>query len=130
VTGHLTSRPLPWGWLAQTHPFMLTLFAHEPSPSWSPGLAAQLRFLAGAVVLAAGLVALTIWRLRTVCVGRGGQEATPRARSRRWRRPWAPTLDGNPVVWRECRRQPPSRWTRIVWGLYGVLALALSVLVP
>ncbi len=64
VTSHLTGRPLPWGWLARTHPFMLTLFAHELSPSWSPGLAAQLRFLAGAVVLAAGLVALTIWRLR------------------------------------------------------------------
>ena len=127
VTSHLTGRPLPWGWLARTHPFMLTLFAHELSPSWSPGLAAQLRFLAGAVVLAAGLVALTIWRLRPVCVGQSRQRATPRARSSRWRRPWAPTLDGNPVVWRECHRQPPSRWTRIVWGLYGVLALALSV---
>jgi hypothetical protein len=36
-------------------------------------------------------------------------------------------LDGNPVVWLECHRQPPSRWTRIVWGLYGVLALALNM---
>jgi ABC-type transport system involved in multi-copper enzyme maturation permease subunit len=127
VSSHLIGRPLPWGWLARTHPFMLTLFAHEVSPSWSPGLAAQLRFLAGAVVLAAGLVALTIWRLRPVCVGQSGQRATPGARSSRWRRPWAPTLDGNPVVWRESHRQRPSRWTRIVWGLYGVLALALSV---
>ena len=125
VTSHLAGRPLPSGWLVQTHPFMLTLFAHEPSLPWSPGLAAQLRFLAGAVVLAAGLVALTIWRLRPVCVGQSRQRATPRARSPRWRRPWAPTLDGNPVFWRECHRQPPSRWTRIVWGLYGVLALAL-----
>ncbi len=127
VTSHRTGRPLPWGWLARTHPFMLTFLAHEVSPSWSPGLAAQLRFLAGAVVLAAGLVALTIWRLRPVCVGQSGQRATRRARSPRWRRPWAPTLDGNPVVWRECHRQEPSRWTRIVWGLYGVLALALCV---
>jgi hypothetical protein len=127
VTSHLAGRPLPSGWLVRTHPFMLTLYAHEPSLSWSPGPAAQLRFLAGAVVLAAGLVALTIWRLRPVCVGQSRQRATPRARSPRWRRPWAPTLDGNPVVWRECHRQPPSRWTWIVWGLYGVLALALSV---
>ena len=127
VTRQLTGRPLPWGWLARTHPFMLTLFAHELSPSWSPGRAAQLRFLAGAVVLAAGLVALTIWRLRPVCVGQSGQ---------RRRDPPAPlagaarglTLDGNPVVWRECHRETPSCWTRIVWGLYGVLALVLCVL--
>jgi ABC-type transport system involved in multi-copper enzyme maturation permease subunit len=127
VTNQLVGRPLPWGWLVQTNPLMLTLFAHDASVPWSPGLAAQLRFLAGAVVLAAGLVALTIWRLRPVCVGQSRQRAAAHARSPRWRRPWAPTLDGNPVVWRECHRQPPSRWTRIVWGLYGVLALALSV---
>ena len=127
VTSRLAGRPLRWDWLVHTHPFMLTLFAHEPSVPWSPGLAAQLRFLAGAVVLAAGLVALTIWRLRPVCVGQSGQRATPRARSPRWRSPWAPSLDGNPVVWREWHRQPLTRWTRIVWGLYGVLVLSLCV---
>lgn len=128
VTTHLTGRPLPWGWLARTHPLVLTFLAHEPSRSWSPGLAAQLQFLAGTVVLAAGLVALTIWRLRPVCFAQSERRPTRRARPPRCCRPWAPTLDGNPVAWRECHRQTPSRLTRIVWGLYGVLSLALSVL--
>ena len=127
VTSQLAGRPFAWGWLVQTHPFMLTFLGHEPSPSWSLGLAAQLRFLAGTLVLAAGLVALTIWRLRPVCVGQGSPGATSRAGSRRWPRPRTPTLDGDPIAWRECRRQTPSRWTRIIWGLYGLLALALSV---
>ncbi len=127
VTSHLADRPASLGLAGAEPPFMLTLFAHDPSVPWSPGLAAQLRFLAGAVVLASGLVALTLSRLRPVCVGQSTQRGTQLARSLRWRRLWAPTLDGNPVFWRECHRQPPSRWTRIVWGLYGVLALALSV---
>ncbi len=59
VTRQLTGRPLPWGWLARTHPFMLTLFAHELSPSWSPGLAAQFASRPGHL-LRAGLLALSI----------------------------------------------------------------------
>ena len=126
VTSHLAGRPLPLGWLMKTHPFMLTLFAHEPSPSWNPGLAEQLRFGRGGGTRGRAGRAYHL-AAAPVCVGQSRQRATPLARSPRWRRPWAPTLDGNPVVWRECHRQPPSCWTRIVWGLYGVLALALSV---
>ena len=96
VTSHLAGRPLPSGWLVRTHPFMLTLYAHEPSLPWSPGLAAQLRFLAGAVVLAAGLVALTIWRLRPVCVGQSRTEGDAR-------RPLSPLA---PPVGAHARRQP------------------------
>jgi ABC-type transport system involved in multi-copper enzyme maturation permease subunit len=39
-----------------------------------------------------------------------------------------PSLDGNPVLWREWHRQRPSRWMRIVWGLYAAGALGFSVL--
>ena len=32
-----------------------------------------------------------------------------------------PSLDRNPVLWRECRRKRPSRWSLAVWGTYVLL---------
>ena len=127
VTSQLAGRPLASGWLAQTHPFMLTLFAHEQSPTWSPGLAEQFALPGLVGVLAAGLVAPTIWRLRPVCVGRGQsrQRATPLpVLPRRGRRPDASTA--TPSSGASATANPRPCWTRIVWGLYGVLS-ALSV---
>ena len=38
---------------------------------------------------------------------------------RRWReRLPGPSLDGNPVLWREWHRSRPSRMARILWGIY------------
>jgi ABC-type transport system involved in multi-copper enzyme maturation permease subunit len=34
-----------------------------------------------------------------------------------------PTLDGNPVLWREWHKSRPSRAARFVWGLYLILAV-------
>jgi ABC-type transport system involved in multi-copper enzyme maturation permease subunit len=50
---------------------------------------------------------------------------------RRWRKwlPW-PSLDGNPVLWREWHRSRPSRMARILWVLYwlgAVVATAISI---
>jgi ABC-type transport system involved in multi-copper enzyme maturation permease subunit len=41
--------------------------------------------------------------------------------------PLAPTLDFNPVLWRECRRSPPSPWLRAIWGLYALASLGVSI---
>ena len=41
-----------------------------------------------------------------------------------------PSLDGNPVLWREWHRSRPSRMARILWGLYwlgAVLATAIGI---
>ena len=35
-----------------------------------------------------------------------------------------PSLDDDPVLWREWRRGRPSRLARIIWGFYFALALA------
>jgi hypothetical protein len=35
-----------------------------------------------------------------------------------------PSLDGNPVLWREWHRNRPSRMTRILWGAYWLGAIA------
>src|SRR5439155_23444818 len=32
----------------------------------------------------------------------------------------------NPVLWREWHRQRPSRWVRLVWGVYAAGALAAT----
>jgi hypothetical protein len=48
----------------------------------------------------------------------------PRPKIRWWP---GPSLDNNPVLWREWHRNRPSRTTRIVWGLYIALTSAFSL---
>ncbi len=52
--------------------------------------------------------------------------------ARRFRRdvPWwpSPSLDKNPVLWREWHRNRPTQWTRVVWTVYlGMTGLASAV---
>jgi hypothetical protein len=39
----------------------------------------------------------------------------------------APSLDNNPVLWREWHRNRPARWARIVSAIYASLAVVFSV---
>lgn len=102
-------------------------------------------FVAGCLVAAALLLGLAVARMRAVAVRHGGTgSAHPSKRRPAWlsafrgrknsapqrrRRLLGPSLDGNPVLWREWHRQRPSRWGRFMWGLYALLAAAFSVLV-
>ena len=84
----------------------------------------------GTMVLSALLVAYAVLRVRAET--RGGSSRRF-ARLSSWLgksahdcfawRP-GPSLDRDPVLWREWRRGRPSRLARIVWGVYIVLALA------
>jgi hypothetical protein len=85
------------------------------------------------VAVCAALLALTIFRLRRVVIAQAGR-SEKRARSRfpepkRFFPSWpTPTLDGNPVVWREWHRNRPSRPARWLWrilllGAWGLAAL-------
>ena len=51
-------------------------------------------------------------------------------KARHWRFPrlipFTPSLDFNPVLWREWRRRLPSRWLQVIWGLYALLAVGTS----
>lgn len=38
-----------------------------------------------------------------------------------------PSLDGNPVLWREWHRAVPSRFARITWAVYAVVATASTL---
>ena len=45
----------------------------------------------------------------------------------RERFPWlSPSLDGNPVLWREWHRSRPSRWMVLIVGAFAVMSLACS----
>jgi hypothetical protein len=115
------SRPGGWGppeWFWKAHPFTLAF-----APYYQQGYATVgdfAAFSAGVLVLSAALLGLAIVRLRPIVVGHAGRTQT----GRRWR--WAellrtvfpswtgPSLDGNPVLWREWHRNRPSRFGAIL----------------
>src|SRR5207302_812028 len=78
-------------------------------------------------------VLLAVTRVRTVGRRRGGRPARPGRRRlarlldgpARWLP--GPSLDGNPVLWREWHHRRSSRWGWAVWALYGLLAGLFSL---
>jgi len=113
------------------------------APYWWPGRVGwgdYLTFLGVTTSLSAALVLVAVLRLRAVCA-RGDVPKT------RGRRPWAirpfpaararlaravrcqgPSLDWNPVLWREWHRNQSSRWTQVVGTLFATLATIFSVI--
>ncbi|WP_165253107.1 ABC transporter permease [Paludisphaera soli] len=123
------------GWL----PGYLALFPYNPiflvlGPLGAPsalvpvGLGAQARFCALGLVTSTLLAAVATWRIRAVVVRQAGRgEATrPTFRRNRLGR-LSPSLDANPVLWREWHRRRPSAWSLVVWGLFGALSTAFSL---
>ncbi|MFO0952196.1 MAG: ABC transporter permease subunit [Isosphaeraceae bacterium] len=134
---------LPPGWwtpwlptftdLLRYHPVFLILAAGFGGP---PGMApvtfeTQATFFAlgtGASIL---LIGASAWRIRTVVIRQEGRGATRRLT---WPG-WLPgsnafpglSLDGNPVLWRECQRKRPSGWGLAVWGAYFLICGLFSV---
>src|SRR5262249_36817900 len=89
-------------------------------------------FFAGCALISAVLLTISIYGLRRVVLRTAvlAKKRSPR-RLRTWplRMPGflRPSLDGNPVLWREWHRQRPSRWVRAVWILYGLGSLGFSL---
>ena len=97
-----------------------------------------LAFLGACLATGGSLVGLSIVRIRRVALRQAGQ---PASGWRLWRLPrlrrpsWlpglpGPSLDFNPVAWREWHRMRPSGLMRIIWGVYaalGVLWLAVEL---
>jgi ABC-type transport system involved in multi-copper enzyme maturation permease subunit len=119
-------RGVPY-WLELTDPFRLAFL-----PYLQPGtdaLPAQMTFLGVTTAVAAGLALLAVLRVRAVTLRQVNRPASARRwwfgrRGRGLRRVWLPTpsLDFNPILWHEWRRRQPSRWLRLVWLLYWLLA--------
>lgn len=121
--------PAP-AWLELANPYWLA-FAPYLRPG-TTGYAEPCQFLAAALALSAALMVLAVARVRAVAARQAGRvEPAPRPgrlpdpARRRWP---GPSLDHNPVLWREWHRQRPSRWVRFVWGIYGLLAGGATLL--
>ncbi len=118
----------PPEWFVNINPFILV---------WAPydarngvGVEFYAVTICAAVLLSAGLIAYAVLRLRAEAKSgsrtRRTRPASWISRARAWvdTRRFTPSLDHDPVLWRECRRGRPSRLARIIWGCYFALALA------
>jgi ABC-type transport system involved in multi-copper enzyme maturation permease subunit len=130
AVAHLLSWGPPAVWWS--NPYLLAL-----APSDRParlGMGTYLGFLAGCLAVGIVSTGLATARIRRVTSSQAGRAAAGRRRSglvRSFlaRRLPGPSLDGNPVAWREWHRTRPSSMMRIIWGLYsalGVLSLCLA----
>jgi ABC-type transport system involved in multi-copper enzyme maturation permease subunit len=104
--------------------------------SWAPyalpgriGAEYYAAVLGGAILISAGLVLYAILRLSAATTkeitASAPKTSSWTSRARAWmaaRRP-GPSLDDDPVLWREWRRGRPSRIASVFWGVYIVLAV-------
>jgi ABC-type transport system involved in multi-copper enzyme maturation permease subunit len=108
------------------------------APYWYPGQVSYTDYLAFAGVAAGISTVLTgvaVARLRPVCtrvtVARKQSHRGRLDRASTWLAPASylprPSLDFNPVLWRECHRGRPSRWAGLAVGLFVVGAVTASV---
>lgn len=122
------------GWLERTNPFWLAMarYSHPGETT----LVEPALFALACLAASAGLVALAVARLRPVYLRQAGRPplaaqakaAVPSSgQDPAWTWGGGPSLDRNPVLWREWHRARPSRWIRIVWRLYAVASVAGGV---
>ena len=118
----------PPEWFMNINPFVL---------AWAPydgrnqvGIEFYVVTLCATLVLSAGLIAFAVFRLRA---DSKSETRTRRTRPASWisralawvnARRFSPSLDHDPVLWRECQRGRPTRLAMIIWGCYFALALA------
>jgi ABC-type transport system involved in multi-copper enzyme maturation permease subunit len=115
--------PAP-SWLWMMNPFVVAF-----APYYSPGtsdLTEPLEFLTAALGTSAALILLAVLTVRRETVRQAGRQ--PRQTQAHWGakrlQRWlpGPSLDRNPVLWREWHRKRPSRWVRFAWLIYIVMA--------
>jgi ABC-type transport system involved in multi-copper enzyme maturation permease subunit len=121
-------------WVELANPYVLVYL-----PYTSPGKVGVLTFagFAACCFCVSGLLAvLAAWRVRAVALHQAGRASIPR-RMRfaiAFSRPgWlprlpGPSLDGNPVLWREWQRFRPSRFLRVAWLMYTTMGLIWVVI--
>jgi ABC-type transport system involved in multi-copper enzyme maturation permease subunit len=123
-TGIIPGAP---SWFVAINPFVLAWAPYAWPTYLTMGQFAGV--LGGTLALSSFLVVYAIFRLRSDLAKRsvrttrlGSWVAKAHARLTAWRP--GPSLDKDPVLWREWRRGRPSRLARVVWVLYITLAVA------
>lgn len=121
----------PPEWALLINPYWMAFLPYlRPGASW---LDAQAAYLGTALVLSAALIGAAVWRVRAVAVRQRGRQQRKKPRGLRlwpwllWRLP-GPSLNGNPVLWREWHRRRLSFWSGLAWTLYGGLAFLFTLL--
>ena len=131
-----------FGWSLAVPPRIADPYFLAFSPYWYPGTVSfydYFGFLAITTGAAAVLAVVAVFRLRAVCT----RVDVAKKRSLRGRLERisgrldptrflpGPSLDFNPVLWREWHRARPSRWARLVGGLYlvGTVTASLGAIV-
>jgi ABC-type Na+ efflux pump permease subunit len=120
----------PPTWLAATNPFWLA-FAPYAAPG-TISLSDSALFVGACAALALLLAGVAAARVRAVTLrqaarpaGQHGHRGLAAFAARLWER-LGPSLDGNPILWREWHRKRPSAWVRFIWISYIVLAFLSS----
>jgi ABC-type transport system involved in multi-copper enzyme maturation permease subunit len=116
--------PLP-DWMEATSPVLLVFSPRLTAGGarlWEPA-----RFLALCLALSAALAAVAAVRLRAAAAREPVAARGWAGLQRLGRRLPGPTLDANPVLWREWHARRPTRWALILWALYAALAVACTV---
>jgi ABC-type transport system involved in multi-copper enzyme maturation permease subunit len=106
------------------------------APYWRPGSVGwhdYMTFLAATSGISAALALLAVRTMRRACTrdverrpaNGDGPSTGPAARiiDR-----WGPSLDPNPVLWREWHRNRPRRWARVVMAIFVAGALLFSLM--
>jgi ABC-type transport system involved in multi-copper enzyme maturation permease subunit len=114
-------------WYTSINPFVLAWAPY----AWPKSSSAEwlLEVLGVTLLFSCALILYAVLRLRADLSGRTGSRSERlsrwlgKARARLAARVPSPSLDINPVFWREWRRSRSSRLTRIVWSVYAALAL-------
>jgi ABC-type transport system involved in multi-copper enzyme maturation permease subunit len=124
----------PPDWFKMINPFWLALAPY--SVPNSTDLMEPAVYLGISVALSVVLAALVICRIRAVTIRQSSRPQQLRKGifftfDLRKLTAWlpGPSLDGNPVLWREWRRKRPSLWARVIWSIYSVLAIVCCVVV-
>jgi ABC-type transport system involved in multi-copper enzyme maturation permease subunit len=119
-------------WLAKSNPVILAFLPYSAPGKYD--FLDYILFLAGCLVLSAILTVIAITSVRAVTIRHGSLNMRRTAR----RAPisgqgfwqfFGPSLDGNPVLWREWHRKRPSRWVWFVWICYALGAVIFTAIV-
>jgi ABC-type transport system involved in multi-copper enzyme maturation permease subunit len=140
----LLALPMWWGYRQVNGGMAPPRWLENANPMWlvaapylwpgTVGLADQFIFFCASLAASAALTAFAATQLRRVAVGSGRQSRSGFSRrpisrilDRLSRLVPGPSLDANPVLWREWHRRRPSRWARTVWCMYAVMTIGLSL---
>src|SRR5262249_51783275 len=119
-------------WLLEVNAYWLAFGPYARPGSVTP--VDFLTFFGVCLGLSALLIALAIAGVRAVTVRQSARPVkAPRAGFihamwRGIRRRFGPSLNRQPILWREWHRRQPSRWAQWIWAVYALLAVAASVL--